>query len=80
MLLQLDPPIPVDTPKGSGLAHVLIDYGPEHNLLWVVFLDDNGQCWTYDNTKITAQKNITMGRTFAVNAAGAVDRLQNDSR
>ena len=62
--LQLDPPIPVITPKGEGYAHLLIDYGPEYNLLWVCFLDDSGECWTYDNTQIRAQKNITMGRTF----------------
>src|ERR1700687_1326169 len=63
-ILQLDPPIPVITPKGDGYAHLLIDYGPEYNLLWVCFLDDSGECWTYDNTQIRAQKNITMGRTF----------------
>jgi hypothetical protein len=63
-ILQLDPPIPVITPKGDGYAHLLIDYGPEYNLLWVCFLDDSGECWTYDNTQIRAQKNVTMGRTF----------------
>ena len=63
-ILQLDPPIPVITPKGEGYAHLLIDYGPEYNLLWVCFLDDSGECWTYDNTQIRAQKNVTMGRTF----------------
>jgi len=26
-LLQLNPPIPVITPKGKAMAHVLIDYG-----------------------------------------------------
>jgi hypothetical protein len=60
-LLQMNPPIPVITPKGDGYAHVLIDYGAE--LLWVVFLDDSGECWTYDNTQIRAQKNVTIGRT-----------------
>src|SRR5450755_1155476 len=63
-ILQLDPPIPVVTPKGEGYAHLLIDYGPEYNLLWVCFLDDSGECWTYDITQIRAQKNVTMGRTF----------------
>ncbi|MEA2921468.1 MAG: hypothetical protein QOF07_1431 [Bradyrhizobium sp.] len=62
--LQLNPPIPVITPKGDGYAHLLIDYGPEYNLLWVCFLDDSGECWTYDNTQIRAQKNVTLGRTF----------------
>ena len=60
--LQLDPSFPVVTPKGEGYAYILIDYGPEYNLLWVCFLDDSGECWTYDNTQIRAQKNVTMGR------------------
>jgi hypothetical protein len=59
---QLNPPLPVVTPKGNGLAHLVIDYGPEHNLLWVVFLDNGGECWTYANQDIRAQINITMGR------------------
>jgi hypothetical protein len=62
MILQLNPPIPLDTPKGSALAHMVIDYGPEHNLIWVCFIDSTGECWSYDNTQIRAQKNITMGR------------------
>ena len=62
-MLQLNPPIPLDTPKGPALAHLVIDYGPEHNLLWVCFDDANGECWTWDNSKVRAQKNITMGRT-----------------
>lgn len=61
-ILQLDPPLPVSTPKGDGLAHLVIDYGAEHNLLWVVFLDETGECWTYKNPDIRAQQNITMGR------------------
>ena len=41
---------------------MVIDYGPEHNLFWVVFLDANGECWTYANPDIRAQKNITLKR------------------
>lgn len=62
-MIQLNPPIPVFTPKGDGYAHVLIDYGPEYNLMWVVF-QDSGECWTWQNSEIRAQKNITLGRTF----------------
>lgn len=61
-MLQLDPPIPIETPKGSGWAHILIDYGPESHLYWVCFIDDSGECWTFDNTKVRAQKNISLGR------------------
>ena len=59
----IEPAYSGHNPKGDGYAHVLIDYGAEFNLLWVVFLDDSGECWTYDNTQIRAQKNVTMGRT-----------------
>ena len=62
-IIQLDPPLPLNTPKGSGFAHFIIDYGIEHNLFWVVFQDETGECWTWDNTQIRAQKNITIGRT-----------------
>jgi hypothetical protein len=62
MLTQLDPPIPVVTPKGKGLAHVLIDYGAEHDLIWIVFLDENGECWSYPNKDIRGQINVTMNR------------------
>jgi hypothetical protein len=62
MFTQLNPPLPLDTPKGSGLAYGVIDYGPDFDLLWVVFDDATGECWTWPNPKIRAVKNITMGR------------------
>lgn len=62
MILQLNPQIPVETPKGPGMAHLVIDYGVEHNLFWVVFIDATGECWTYTNPEIRAQKNVTLGR------------------
>jgi hypothetical protein len=62
MITQLNPPLPLQTPKGSALAHLVIDYGPEHNLIWVCFIDETGECWSYDNKHVRAQKNITLGR------------------
>ena len=64
MMLQLTPPIPVTTPKGKAYAHVLIDYSQEHDLLWVCFQDDTGECWTWPNKDIRIQKNISLGRTL----------------
>jgi hypothetical protein len=61
MLLQLNPTIPVVTPKGKGMAQAIIDYGPEHDLIWVVFQDD-GECWSWKNQDIRAERNITLGR------------------
>ena len=61
-LLQLDPPLPLATPKGSGLAHVLIDYGIEHHLMWVVFMDESKEVWTFANPDVRAQTNVSAGR------------------
>ena len=61
MITQLDPPIPVVTPLGKGIAHVLIDYGAEHDLIWVVF-QDNNECWSWRNQDIRADENLTFGR------------------
>ena len=62
MLTQLNPPLPLETAKGPGLAHFVIDYGPESHLLWVVFLDAGGACWTVPNPEIRLQGNWSMGR------------------
>ena len=62
-MLQLNPPIPMNTPKGEGFAHVLIDYGPESDLYWTVLITATGEIWTYANRHVRASKNITLGRT-----------------
>jgi len=62
MITQLNPPLPLDTPKGSGLAHFVIDYGPEADLVWVVFMDKDGACWSVPNPEIRMSFNWTMGR------------------
>jgi hypothetical protein len=62
MITQLNPPIPMRTPFGKGTAQMVIDYGVEHDLLWVVFQNDTGECWCWGNQDIRAQNNITIGR------------------
>ena len=62
MIIQLNPPIALETSKGAALAHFLIDYGPEAHLLWVCFMDDTGEIWTFPNPKVRAVQNVTMGR------------------
>jgi len=61
MMLQLNPPLEVDTPKGRGYAEVLIDYGLESDLYFVCVLN-NGEIWIFTNKDIRATKNITAGR------------------
>ena len=62
MLVQLNPPLHMETPKGKGWAHFCIDYGPETHLLWVVFMDADGACWTVPNPEIRLSPNWSMGR------------------
>lgn len=61
-MLQLNPLVPVETPKGSGMAHFLINPGSEHHLEWVVFIDETGECWTFENPDIRLQHNMTAKR------------------
>ncbi|MCW1432163.1 hypothetical protein [Novosphingobium sp. JCM 18896] len=60
---QLDPPIPVFViGKGRGSAFAVIDYGPEHNLIWVTAMDETGEIWCAPNPTVRMQANWTMGR------------------
>ena len=54
--------MPLETPKGRGWAHLLIDYSQEHDLLWVVFLNENGECWSFPNSQIRMVDNVSLGR------------------
>ena len=74
-MLQLNPPIPVITIKGKGSAHVIIDYGPDHDLMWVVLQDSTGECWTWRNADIRSQENITLGRPTPILPGGKIDCL-----
>ena len=63
MFTQLTTPIPVFvTDKGSGLAFAAIDYGIEHNLIWVTALDEGGEIWCAPNPKVRVAHNWTVGR------------------
>lgn len=64
MILQLNPSIPVMTPKGKALAHFIIDSGIENDLQWICFQDFTGECWTWKNPEIRSQINITQGRDY----------------
>ncbi len=52
----------MQTPKGDGLAHFVIDYGPESDLLWVVFLEKDGASWAVPNPEVRMKFNWSMGR------------------
>lgn len=63
MLTQLNPPIPLHVlGRGDGQALAVIDYGPEHNLLWVTAIDATGEIWCAPNPQVRMQKNWSMRR------------------
>ena len=63
MFTQLNPPLPLHVlGKGDGSAIGMIDYGPEHNLIWVTALDANGEIWCAPNPTVRFQMNWTLGR------------------
>lgn len=63
MILQLNPPLPLESPKGKATAYAIIDYGMEHFLLFVCFIDETGEQWTFRNDQIRMQGNQTMRPT-----------------
>jgi hypothetical protein len=63
MFVQLNPPIPVFVVgRGKGCAIAVIDYGQEHNLIWVTAMDASGEIWCAPNPSVRLQTNWTMGR------------------
>jgi len=78
-MLQLNPPLPVEIlGKGKGFALVLLDYGPEWDLIWVCLLD-SGEMWAAANSKLRGQANWTLGRQGG-DWAGRVGRGEGEKR
>ena len=60
---QLNPTLPVTViGKGDGYAFAVIDYGQEHNLIWVTALNESGEIWCAPNPLVRVTGNWTMGR------------------
>jgi hypothetical protein len=53
---------PMTNVWAKSMAHFMIDYGHDHDLQWVCFVDATGECWTVSNKNIRLQENITVGR------------------
>lgn len=72
---QLNPTLPVHVEgKGAGYAFAVIDYGQDHNLIWITALNDSGEIWCAPNPKVRVLPNWTMGRKRAETAGAAEPR------
>ena len=47
---------------GPGFAFAVIDYGQEHNLIWVTAITETGEIWCAPNPVGRMQANWTLGR------------------
>jgi hypothetical protein len=61
MILQLNPPLWFDTPKGRALAHFVVDTSIEHEMEFVCF-HQNGEVWSWSQRDVRAASNMTLGR------------------
>ena len=58
MFTQLNPPIPLTvTDRGDGFAIGVIDYGQEHNLIWVTVITATGEIWCAPNPSVRGVVN-----------------------
>lgn len=62
MMIQLNPMIPFDTPKGPGWAFLLIDYSQDHDTLYKIAITETREVWDFRQSEVRAVENITMGR------------------
>ena len=56
-MIQLDPPLHVQTPLGAGYAHFLWTDGDECE--WQVFINSTGESWWFRNPYIRKSASVT---------------------
>ena len=71
VIIQLDPPMPLASPKRKRCAHMLLEDHHEQALISAVFLDEGDACWAMRNREVRIVENQTIGRRSNVLAAMA---------
>lgn len=61
-ILELQQMLEVETPKGIGRIWLVTDYGSEIEKIFTVIINSTGEIWEFSNNKVTATRNLTMGR------------------
>lgn len=74
MFIQLNPMLPVDTPKGTGFAFALIDMGQEFDTLYKVIITASREIWDVPQPQVKGVVNWSMGR----GEGAMVHRAAND--
>jgi hypothetical protein len=59
--LQLNPPLFVVTPRGDGIARILLDYGPDTNPMFIVELNESRDILTFDMLDCKGSGNSAWG-------------------
>lgn len=73
-MLQLDPQVPVVSPKGNGQAIGWLDYSQEHHMIWIVAQDATGEVWLWSNSQIKLRDNPTTGRNLKTRTEGKSEK------
>jgi hypothetical protein len=50
----------VETPHGDGVVLFIMDYGVQHNTIWIVSLESDGCIKHYDSSQIKVCQNYTL--------------------
>jgi len=64
MILRLDPPIPFFCVplQEECQAHILLEYGLETFVYFIVVMDKTGEVWLFPNRDLRGTKNFTLDR------------------
>jgi hypothetical protein len=41
---------------------VMLDCGPDYDLMWMTFDNQTGECWSWRNSDIKGVQNLALGR------------------
>ena len=56
--------------KGRGIAHFIIDYGPEFDIVWGVCIEATGEWWWPSNWDVRGCPNWTLAADRKTPATG----------
>jgi hypothetical protein len=68
VVTRCEPPLPIVTPLGAGLAHWRIERGielPTFYEVWICEGAHSGEIWEFPQHVLTAPENTTAGRVKA---------------